>query len=210
MASVSFSPCDQAGKIHPPSRAKYNYQDPLVVEKLSQMLAKYLLAFNPDGSQPIVVVGIGTDRSTGDCLGPLVGTNLRRLPNLPFAVYGSLEDPVHASNLSDKLALIKSQHPNPLLIAVDACLGQTESVGSITLATGPLKPGAGVNKKLPAIGNIHFTGIVNVGGYMEYFVLQNTRLSIVMRMAQRISRIIYLGIGQAYDSLNIAAARGLQ
>ncbi|MGZ6530106.1 MAG: spore protease YyaC, partial [Tumebacillaceae bacterium] len=65
-------------------------------------------------------------------------------------------------------------------------LGQLSSVGLVTLANGPLKPGAGVNKVLPEVGNIHLTGIVNVGGFMEYFVLQNTRLSVVMRMADTI------------------------
>lgn len=210
MAPIPFFSRNQAEEVSPPSKAKYNYQDPLVVEKLSQSLTEHLLSLNPDGKLPIVVVGIGTDRSTGDCLGPLVGTNLLRISSLPFAVYGTLEDPVHASNLNEKIALIKARHPNPLLIAIDACLGQAENVGSITLALGSLKPGAGVNKNLPAIGDIHFTGIVNVGGYMEYFVLQNTRLSIVMQMAQKIVRTLYLGISRAYDYGNVAVARGLQ
>ena len=79
---------------------------------------------------------------------------------------------------------------NPRIIAVDACLGHLHSVGSIQVGMGPLKPGAGVNKKLPEVGEVHITGIVNVAGFMEYFVLQNTRLSIVMKMADIISRSI--------------------
>jgi putative sporulation protein YyaC len=47
-----------------------------------------------------------------------------------------------------------------------------------------------VNKSLPEVGNIHITGIVNVSGFMEYFVLQNTRLSLVMNMAEIISTSI--------------------
>lgn len=43
--------------------------------------------------------------------------------------------------------------------------------------------GAAVNKSLPLVGEIHITGVVNVGGFMEYLVLQNTRLNLVMRMA---------------------------
>jgi hypothetical protein len=34
---------------------------------------------------------------------------------------------------------------------------------------------------------MHIVGVVNVGGFMEYLVLQNTRLSLVMRMAEVIS-----------------------
>jgi len=69
-------------------------------------------------------------------------------------------------------------------------LGNLHSVGSIQVGMGPLKPGAGVNKNLPEVGEVHITGIVNVAGFMEYFVLQNTRLSIVMKMADIISRSI--------------------
>ena len=47
-----------------------------------------------------------------------------------------------------------------------------------------------MNKNLPEVGEVHITGIVNVAGFMEYFVLQNTRLSIVMKMADIISRSI--------------------
>ena len=56
---------------------------------------------------------------------------------------------------------------------------------------GPVKPGAGVNKELPAVGDIHITGIVNVSGFMEYFVLQNTRLHLVMKMAKTIANGIH-------------------
>lgn len=38
------------------------------------------------------------------------------------------------------------------------------------------------------------TGIVNVGGFMEYFVLQNTRLSLVMNMANVIGDALHLAL----------------
>ncbi|QGP91912.1 hypothetical protein MGLY_12600 [Neomoorella glycerini] len=209
MALLPFFTSNQPEATLPP-KIKYYYQDPVAVEKLSQTLAGHLQELNPQGKQPIVVVCIGTDRSTGDCLGPLVGTNLLRMPSLPFAVYGTLDEPVHASNLTEKLAYIKTHHPDPIIIAVDACLGQAENVGTITLAPGALRPGAGVNKNLPAVGDIHFTGIVNVGGYMEYFVLQNTRLSIVMRMAQQIASAIYQGVCLVCKQRSIAVAQVLQ
>jgi len=170
-----------------------HYQEPTAIQKLSHRFALLLREINPSLSRPVVVVGIGTDRSTGDCLGPLVGTKLAelRIKNLP--VYGTIDDPVHASNLAKKIELIKKNHFNPLIVAVDASLGKYSSIGNITLAHGALKPGAGVNKNLPEVGEIHFTGIINVGGHMEYFVLQNTRLSLVMKMAQKISTSIFHG-----------------
>ena len=41
------------------------------------------------------------------------------------------------------------------------------------------KPGAGVNKDLPPVGDLYITGVVNVGGFMDYLVLQNTRLYLI-------------------------------
>ncbi|MFD1902996.1 spore protease YyaC [Paenibacillus rhizoplanae] len=79
---------------------------------------------------------------------------------------------------------------------MDACLGQSTSVGCIQVVEGPLRPGAGVNKQLPPVGDIHLTGIVNVGGFMEYFVLQNTRLSLVMRLSDIISSSLYSALKQ--------------
>jgi len=129
-----------------------------------------------------IVICIGTDRSTGDALGPLVGTRLVER-NAGIAVYGTLDEPVHALNLQETLDVIASRYDNPRILAIDACLGQLSSVGCIQLCSGPVMPGAGVNKKLPPVGDVHMTGIVNVGGFMEYFVLQNTRLSLVFQMA---------------------------
>jgi putative sporulation protein YyaC len=136
----------------------------------------------------LIILCIGTDRSTGDSLGPLVGSKLKALDcmaNVP--IYGTLDEPVHAVNLPKTIKSINDDFPKSFIIAIDACLGRTESVGYISIKEGPLQPGTGVNKTLPAIGDLHIIGIVNVGGFMEYMVLQNTRLSLVMKMAETIS-----------------------
>jgi putative sporulation protein YyaC len=158
--------------------------DQLATELISQMPVM--------ASRPIVVVCIGTDRSTGDSLGPLVGTLLEEKPAESFNVYGTLDDPIHAVNLDEKLREIKAKHFHPFIIGIDACLGRFKSVGSIQIGSGPVKPGAGVNKELPEVGDMHITGIVNVSGFMEFFVLQNTRLSLVMKMAKTIASGLYL------------------
>ncbi|AGT33866.1 hypothetical protein M493_18315 [Geobacillus genomosp. 3] len=142
-------------------------------------------------AQPVVIVCIGTDRSTGDSLGPLVGTMLKEKLLTRFHVYGTLEEPIHAVNLEEKVRAIQLIHRDPFMIAVDACLGRLKSVGAITVAKGPVRPGAGVNKQLPPVGDAHITGVVNVSGFMEFFVLQNTRLHLVMNMAKTIASGIY-------------------
>lgn len=134
-----------------------------------------------DSPTDILILCIGTDRSTGDSLGPLIGTNLLKY-DPPFRVAGCLDQPVHAANLSETLEQIRLDPPR-LTVAIDASLGNMDGVGIVNIGAGALQPGAGVNKRLPQVGDIYITGIVNVGGFMEYFVLQNTRLSLVVRMA---------------------------
>lgn len=145
--------------------------------------------------RPIIVLCIGTDRSTGDALGPLTGSKLQGQLN-GTAVYGTLDEPVHATNLVTILQTISRCQGEPFILAIDACLGKVDSVGCVTLGHGPLKPGAAVNKSLPEIGHAHITGIVNVGGFMEHLVLQSTRLSLVMRMAEIIACGVSWGLRQ--------------
>jgi putative sporulation protein YyaC len=168
---------------------KFNYVDPNVTDHLTQRLYDYFVRV--PSYKSIVFVCIGTDRSTGDSLGPLVGTHLTKHQYNGLHVFGTLEDPVHAMNLNDTIEHVERLFPNAFLVAVDACLGQLTSVGHITVADGPVKPGAGVQKELTPVGDMHLTGIVNVGGFMEYFVLQNTRLSLVMNMSEIIARTLF-------------------
>ncbi|WP_240376309.1 spore protease YyaC [Bacillus piscicola] len=134
-----------------------------------------------------VIVCIGTDRSTGDSLGPLIGSALEKNTLQNFHTYGTLAKPVHAVNLEERLTAIYEHHTNPFVIAIDACLGRLKNVGKINFSEGPVIPGAAMKKKLPHVGDMHMTGIVNVSGMMEYFVLQNTRLHTVMEMADCIT-----------------------
>ncbi len=157
----------------------------------SETISNFLLSHIPIKTHiPIILICIGTDRSTGDALGPLVGTKLEQVGIKNFQVFGTLDDPVHALNLEEKTQNIQKDNPTSFIIAVDACLGKSQSIGSITTGMGPSKPGAAMNKKLPAVGDLHIHGTVNLNGFMEFFVLQNTRLSLVMKMADVIAQSI--------------------
>lgn len=173
-----FSPKNESIKIH--------HNDPDLNKALSNKVVSWL----PTIPREYVLVCIGTDRSTGDALGPLVGTFFSEMKPKHLTVYGTLNHPVHATNLTDNLKKITKQHRHPFIIAIDACLGKTSSVGCLIASQGPLKPGAALNKSLPPVGDIHVTGVVNVSGFMEYSVLQNTRLSVVVEMAKKIASIM--------------------
>lgn len=190
-------------------KIKYHYEEPYLALKMGRKLAYYLSELDRENKKQPIALCIGTDRSTGDSLGPLVGTKLESL-NTSLKVFGTLNKPVHATNLEETISEIQEFYPVPLIIAIDACLGRSESIGHINLSPGPLKPGAGVNKTLPQVGDIHFTGIVNVSGYMEYFVLQNTRLSLVWNMADLITASINYGFLLRKASLQKTYANSLQ
>lgn len=151
----------------------------------------------------LVLLCIGTDRSTGDSLGPLVGSKIKDQLPPQITVYGTLERPIHAVNLEATINEIKESFARPFIIAIDACLGRTESIGYISIKPGPLRPGTGVNKNLPEVGQMHIIGVVNVGGFMEYLVLQNTRLSLVMRMAEVISAGLISSCHQFYHPAEV-------
>lgn len=158
----------------------------------SSLVTQYIESYYNNQYKSLVFLCIGTDRSTGDSLVPLIGykikSSLSKYENI--FVYGTLDDPVHAKNLEETISYIHSSCNKPFIIAIDACLGSADRIGFINIGLGPLKPGTGVNKQLPPIGDLHITGIVNIGGYMQYMVLQSTRLSLVMKMAEAISEAV--------------------
>ena len=145
------------------------------------------LAVRGAPERPVVFACIGTDRSTGDALGPLVGQRLRRLGCGDDQVVGTLEHPLHALNLAERATLLAARPERPLVVAVDASLGVSTSVGTVTLRPGGLRPGQGVGKDLPAVGELSLTACVNVGaGALDAQVLQSTRLFMVQGLAELI------------------------
>ncbi|MDD7402419.1 MAG: spore protease YyaC [Butyribacter sp.] len=139
--------------------------------------------------QHIVFLCIGSDRATGDCFGPLIGTNLltefskSHSPSAMPSVFGTLAEPVHAMNLEKTVYNIKKLFYSPFIIAIDASLGIRQHVGYITLGNVPLLPGIGVQKKLPEIGDASITGIVNISGKNCHSTLQTTHLSTVVELS---------------------------
>ncbi|MFB5195968.1 spore protease YyaC [Neobacillus sp. KR4-4] len=152
------------------------------VNKLKEVLS--------NTSREVIFLCVGSDRSTGDSLGPIVGTMLKEM-DLPFPVYGTLEKPVHALNINKILKEINQTHNNPFILGIDACLANERQIGFIFLKEGSLIPGMAVNKKLPHVGEYHMKAVVN---YLDPLSpaqsLNNTRLFTVMTIAEVMSKII--------------------
>lgn len=157
---------------------------------------------------PIIFVCIGTDRVTGDALGPLIGTSLAEFTN--YLVFGTVEEPVHAKNIEDIQTYIQNHYKDPIVIAIDAMLGQSKSIGSIYIEDQPIKPGAGVGKDINPIGDISIAGVVNVGGMMNQLVLQSTRLHTVLTLSKQITKIIKSSIYKMEKELKEQEMRKVQ
>lgn len=164
--------------------------------QLGKYITKNLIELNINDYTPVILC-IGTDRATGDCLGPLVGEQLLNYNN-NFNVLGTLSFPVHALNLRQAISLIHSEISNPFVIAVDAALGSRSHVGYISVSNCPIAPGKGVNKNLPAIGNISITGIVNMLS-RNPSLLQSTRLHTVKVLADCIADALKYSIDYLED-----------
>lgn len=170
-----------------------NSNEIYALSQFTNCFYQYLVDYAPYYNN-IIILCIGTDRVTGDSLGPLIGYKLKAKAQKSAYVYGTLDEPIHAKNISDTIKKIYNNYINPLVIAIDACLGTMEHIGYITISKGVIHPGAGVKKDLPSVGDIAITGIVNFSGIMDMLILQNTRLNIVMKMADIISTGINISL----------------
>ncbi|WP_432353686.1 spore protease YyaC [Sporosarcina sp. A2] len=183
--------------------SRIHYNETGAIWKLSTLFLENI----PFTSREVLFLCIGTDRSTGDALGPLIGSMLSENSTFPYRVIGTLEDPLHALNLDETLTRVTKEHPDAFIVAIDACLGKSDSVGHLLIQDGPLQPGKAVGKDLPSVGDIAVKGVVNIGGFMEHSVLQSTRLHLSYEMGRTISRALQLAHGRlkskrVYDTYN--------
>lgn len=165
---------------------RINYVDKQAVEKLGQHISNFI-------DNNTLIICIGTDKCIGDCLGPLVGTLLKK-NNFPYPVIGTLDDPAHAINLDSIIKNIHIQYPNHFVIAIDACIGYDDCIGDIQVKAGPVHPGKGVGKVLPRIGDISIVGVVDTVNNPDVFSIRNIRLNFIMKMADTISNALLYAV----------------
>lgn len=169
---------------------RINYDYSLAYYSISQSIMECF-------SKNTVIVCIGTDKCIGDCLGPLVGTLLKD-SMLPIPVYGSIDSPIHALNIDKELKTISKTHPDAYIIGIDACLGEESAIGEIHIRDFPIRPGKGVGKLLPDVGEVSIVGIIDSNNNADLFFKRSIRLSFVLNIAKVISK----GIIHAYYEYN--------
>ncbi len=127
-----------------------------IVSDIKEYVASAVWRMAPLGGE-IVVLSIGSDRVTGDCLGPLVG---HMLAGRGVAVYGDLRSPVNALNVGEVAEVIARRHPRAFVIAVDSAVGAHTDIGKVRVVPRGICPAAATGKPLPRVGNISVVGIV--------------------------------------------------
>ncbi len=172
----------------PTDKMKLYYQAPDTEVIACQYLLNLWKKQNGFARRPLIFLCIGSDRYTGDALGPLIGSFLEE--NTTSVVYGTLEHPVHAGNLEDILTGIAQSFSWPFIIAVDACLGQKSEIGNIEIWAGNIEAGIAVGNILPKAGDIAIIGVVNSGSPSGYLDLQSTPLSLVMKLVKVLGNIL--------------------
>lgn len=173
---------------HVLNKLTVNLHDADSREKLYNHLVMLLKRQEGIKLRPLVVMCIGSDRYTGDSLGPLIGTHLVEYTDCH--VYGTLEQPVHAGNFIETLNIIKHRFHHPIIIAIDACLGKSHEIGNIEVWQGGLAAGIAVGNRLPTVGDVSIIGVVNAQSQIGYLDLQSTPLSKVMKISKVISEVL--------------------
>ena len=160
-------------------RCQYFSPDNASTALFSNALNKHIAYLNKK-YEDLVLLCIGTDKITGDCLGPLVGSKLMQ-QNFPHPLYGTLEKPLHAGNLTRQLPEISTAPVS------------RNHIGLVSLSCQPLFPGKGVSRSLSPVGNISITGIINEFSSSE-ILLPYTSLYLVDCLATYICNGILMTI----------------
>ncbi len=148
------------------------------------------------GEEKPVIVCVGSDLTVGDSLGPFVGTKLVESESNRFYVYGTLKNPITAKEVKTISEKIKRLHPYSKILVVDAALGKASEIGYVKVLEGGIKPGLGVKKDLPLIGDVSIIAIVGEYTAKYYATTNNERFNVIYLMGNDIAKAITLAFNE--------------
>ncbi|NCA66961.1 MAG: spore protease YyaC, partial [Clostridia bacterium] len=134
-----------------------------------------------------VIICIGSDKISGDALGPVVGGLLRNKYKLPCPVYGTEQYPVNGVNLPDYRNMLDSFHVSSSVVAVDAAVGEAHEIGRVKIRSGGIKAGGALNSPHKMLGDIGILGVVAEKCDNVLGALLETPFALIEEMAERIA-----------------------
>ncbi|CAM4384477.1 spore protease YyaC [Saccharibacillus endophyticus] len=142
-----------------------------------ELFAEIAACYRPD---ELLFLCIGTDRSSGDAFGPLLGSRLKAagFPN----VVGTLEKLCDANNLEE---LVSSLPDGLTIVACDACLGKPGSVGKLLATRTALTPAGSMKGSFAPVGDYSIAAVVNSHGPKPYQALQTASLGLVLQLVEQ-------------------------
>ena len=136
---------------------------------------------------------IGTDKITGDALGPIVGSNIenfiisKKIDNVK--VKGNLENPLCNKNINEYKNIDDS-----ITILVDAAVSNSYEVGNIIVEENSTKIRYALKdmKKIPADISVKVVVSKNLEDeYLNFFMLQNIKLGTIIKLSEIVSKQLY-------------------
>lgn len=179
-----------------------NYQEDEIINNSESFILNFKKSFNimkeKRSYNEIAFICVGTDRITGDCFGPLVGTKLSKLLEKDnfsnVNVYGTLKHNVNYTNIEQLIKQFNNNAKKTSLIVVDSALSKKENIGKIFVSNNKTILGKGLNKNKIEIGDISIKTVVGkdykVPSY-NFKILQNISLNVVMTLADIVANGIY-------------------
>lgn len=191
---------------------EHGYTEEDISDSIEYFLDKELLKRNKVGK--IHIVCIGTDKVLGDAYGPLTGSilkdNLYRLENYltnveVYGEIGGVTKTVNALNVNKIVKEIEGiKNDNDIIIALDASISDN-NLFQMNIEQKPIKPGAGLNKKLVSVGHISIklnTAIVNPKDIISFNVhdcFNNVRLPELYSISKMTALGVIDGIIKFYN-----------
>lgn len=139
-----------------------------------------------------VVICIGSDKISGDALGPLVGGLLRNKYSIPCPVYGTETKPVNGVNLPEYRKMIENYHNSSTIIAIDAAVGLKSELGKIKIRKGGIKAGGAINSPHELFGSIGILGVVAEKCENVLGALLETPFEFIETLAEKIAHFVAL------------------
>ena len=132
----------------------FHYKDKKGFNNFSKILKSII-------NKDTVIINVGSSYNIGDSIAPMLGSMIESA-KLKIDVYGDLNTTI---NTDEKIKLvndyIKKTYDNPIIIAIDACVGNKKQIGEIHFKKEPLFAGSGVGKTLSQIGDYSIQIVVD-------------------------------------------------
>lgn len=147
-------------------------------------IAKMLFDLIKTDALPPVILCVGSCRSVGDSLGPLVGHLLTTKHNIRTFVYGTLSRPINRWGVMECARFIRKKH-RAKIVAVDAALGS--EIYAVKVFKGGLAPAAALGTALPRVGDYAVTANVNYPQKDNGAALKCASFKTVSKIAEKIA-----------------------